>query len=191
MRLIRAILYNPDLFVEPYLHHLTPNILSCLLAKKLSETSLSSANDCRIFASQLLSHICLTYGDAYPTLVPRVTKTLLRAFLDSSKSLGYRHGAIVGLEGLGPTVLKSVVLPNVKSFAEEMQIAVTTPEFAAEGEACIQAMQRLLVTLAKSELKSRIEAGESSSQAQNYIHRTLGPQLGLYEKRVLSQVMDS
>ena len=115
----------------------------------------------------------------------------MRAFLDSSKSLGYRYGAIVGLEGLGPTVLKSVVLPNVKSFAEEMQLAITTPEFAKEGEACIQAMEKLLISLSKSELKSRIDQGDTPSQAQNHIHRVLGPTLGLYEKRVLSHIMDT
>ncbi len=118
-----------------------PTILSCLVAKKLSDNPQHSGNDCRVYAAQLMSHICITYGDAYPTLIPRVTKTLLRAFIDPTKSLGCRYGAILGLEGLGPQVTHRVVVPNVKVFGEEMFQALNNVEVKEEAQLCIQAME--------------------------------------------------
>ena len=126
------------------MHHLVPNILTCLVAKRLADANTPPPpNDIRVYAAQLVSHICTTYGDAYPTLVPRITKTLLRAFLDPSKSLGCRYGSIVGLEGLGSQVTRRVVLPNLKAFGEEMKGIMGQGDalLTADAQACVHAVE--------------------------------------------------
>jgi transcription initiation factor TFIID subunit 6 len=53
-------------------------------------------------------------------LQPRVTKTLLRAYLDPLKGIGTHYGAVVGLASLGHEVVKVLIVPNVKAFGNTM-----------------------------------------------------------------------
>ncbi len=97
---IHAILVNPHIFVEPYLHQMMPSILSILLTSSLAEPELlrqinSSSEDVqtplvtagpssfslRAHASALLTHVVDTFGASYPTLKPRVVATLLKALM--------------------------------------------------------------------------------------------------------------
>ncbi|KAJ3033998.1 hypothetical protein HK097_004652, partial [Rhizophlyctis rosea] len=115
MRLTRAILDNPNLTVEPYLHQLIPPILTCIVAKRLSPSpSVDDHHSLRRYAANLIAYICTTYSAAYPSLQPRVTKTLLKAFLDSTKGLATHYGALCGLAGLGEQVVEALVRPGLK-----------------------------------------------------------------------------
>ncbi|KAJ3022342.1 hypothetical protein HKX48_006376 [Thoreauomyces humboldtii] len=121
MRLTRAMLDNPTLFVEPYLHQLVPNILTCMVAKRLCEDPTTEDHwSLRTYAAQLASHVCVTYGASYESLQPRVTKTLLRAFLDPLKPLSTSYGGIVGLAALGDEAVKILLVPNVTAFGDRI-----------------------------------------------------------------------
>ncbi|EST08032.1 protein of unknown function DUF1546 [Kalmanozyma brasiliensis GHG001] len=96
---MHAILANPHIFVEPYLHQMMPSILSILLTSSLAEPELlrqlqsssdvhtplvtagSSSYSLRAHASALLTHIVDTFGASYPTLKPRMVATLLKALM--------------------------------------------------------------------------------------------------------------
>ncbi|KAJ3288180.1 hypothetical protein HDU79_005035 [Rhizoclosmatium sp. JEL0117] len=119
MRMTRALLNNKNLFIEPYLHQLMPNVITCIVSKRVSESPLDDHHALRRFAAQLAAHICITYTATYPTLQPRVTKTLLRAFLDPLKPNATHYGAIFGLSQLGNEVVKMLIRPNVKAFTSE------------------------------------------------------------------------
>ncbi|KAJ3347625.1 hypothetical protein HDU83_001937 [Entophlyctis luteolus] len=119
MRMTRALLNNKNLFIEPYLHQLIPNILTCVVSKRLSSNPLSDHHALRRFASQVAAHVCQAYTATYPTLQPRVTRTLLRAFLDPEKSCATYYGAIAGLAGLGAEAVRMLVRPNVKAFVKD------------------------------------------------------------------------
>ncbi|KAH7096406.1 TAF-domain-containing protein [Auriculariales sp. MPI-PUGE-AT-0066] len=93
-----AVLANPGLFVEPYLHQMLPPLLSLLLTSTLPATEASLL---RTQAAQTMSRVITAHGTTYPTLGPRVTKTLLVALLGSGKSSGAREGAVRGLTCLG------------------------------------------------------------------------------------------
>ncbi|GAA6025435.1 hypothetical protein JCM11491_004310 [Sporobolomyces phaffii] len=107
--LFHAMLENPTLFVEPYLHQLAPPILTCLLTSALSPSSSSSgaAPDAypspptiRTLAASLLHLVLERHSYAYPSLLPRVTKTLLRGLASDHRGLGPRWGAARGLSGI-------------------------------------------------------------------------------------------
>lgn len=49
------------------------------------------------------------FGHVYHNLQPRVTRTLLHAFLDPTKTLPQHYGAIRGLAALGPSVVSSIL----------------------------------------------------------------------------------
>ena len=125
LEVILALADNKTIFLDPYVHALMPCILTLLLAKRIgpiiknpqSEESreiLKSQLAVREFAAILLEHIIKVYGSSYSTLRPRVTRTLLRALLDSTKPVGTQYGALLGLKNMGSEVLKLVLVGNLK-----------------------------------------------------------------------------
>lgn len=109
LEVILALADNKTIFLDPYVHALMPCILTLLLAKRIgpiiknpqseeSKEILKSQLAVREFAAILLEHIIKVYGSSYSTLRPRVTRTLLRALLDSTKPIGTHYGALLGLK---------------------------------------------------------------------------------------------
>ncbi|KAI8855247.1 hypothetical protein BC829DRAFT_378421 [Chytridium lagenaria] len=136
MRITRALLDNSNLFIEPYLHQIVPSILTCVVSKRLGDVN-DNHWQLRGFSSTIIAWVSKRFGVIYPSLQPRITKTLLRAFLDPSKSLPCHYGAIQGLATLGPETFKLLLLPNIKSFGavslanlREPNGAFRTPEAA-------------------------------------------------------------
>lgn len=125
LEVISALADNKTIFLDPYVHALMPCILTLLLAKNIG-SSVNNLSDeesqemlkrqlvVREFAGILLKHIITVYGSSYSTLKPRVTRTLLRALLDSSKPIGTHFGALLGLKNLGNEVVKLLLVGNLK-----------------------------------------------------------------------------
>ncbi len=124
LSVINALLSNKTIFIEPYIHSLIPCVLTLLLAKKMGspardgQTMSITQYDIRDFASLILRVICDEYGASYQTLKPRVTRTLLKAFLDTSNPTGTLYGSVLGLKALGPEIIRVVILGNVKLWVE-------------------------------------------------------------------------
>ncbi|KAF9240277.1 TATA box binding protein associated factor-domain-containing protein [Melanogaster broomeanus] len=105
---VGAILENGTLFIEPYLHQLLPAILSILLHSTLPR---SHATHLRTAAAQTLGRLLTQHSTTYPSLSPRIMKTLLVALLGGApKPLGTREGAIRGLVGIGKEAVRKGVL---------------------------------------------------------------------------------
>ncbi|KAF7315557.1 Transcription initiation factor TFIID complex 60 kDa subunit [Mycena indigotica] len=98
-----SLLANTTLFVEPYLHQMLPPILSTLLHSSLPP---SHATQLRTLAAQILSRLLTEHSTTYPSLSPRIVKTLLLALISPGKSSGTRHGAIRGLAGIGKEAVR-------------------------------------------------------------------------------------
>ncbi|KAJ4826021.1 hypothetical protein Tsubulata_023013 [Turnera subulata] len=116
MRVTRTLLQNPHIHIEPYLHQLMPSIITCLVSKRLGNRFSDNHWELRNFTANLVASICKRFGHAYHNLQPRITRTLLHAFLDPSKSLPQHYGAIQGLAALGPSVVRLLILPNVEPY---------------------------------------------------------------------------
>lgn len=136
MYLIRAMLDSVHLHIEPYLHQLMPSILTCLVGKRLCETPEENHWLLRDYAAELVAIVCQRYRDAYKSLQPRVTKTLLQAFMDPTKPLTTHYGAIKGLAALGINVVELLLLPNVASYMKvlEPELQSTNPIKQAEAK---------------------------------------------------------
>ncbi|KAF9996892.1 hypothetical protein BGZ80_010004 [Entomortierella chlamydospora] len=129
MAMVRALLDNDNLFIEPYLHQLMPTILTCVVGKRLGESPAQEDHwSLRSTATDIILMICEKYGSSYHTLQPRVTRTLLRAFLDPEKPLTTHYGAILGLSRMGNEVFKTLVVPNLKTYS-----SVIEPELLGSG----------------------------------------------------------
>ncbi|KAA1475677.1 TAF-domain-containing protein [Dentipellis sp. KUC8613] len=100
---IAALLDNSTLFVEPYLHQILPPILSTLLNSSLPP---SHSTHLRTSAASTLSHVLTRHSTTYPSLSPRIMKTLLLALLSPGKSRATREGALKGLAGIGKEAVR-------------------------------------------------------------------------------------
>ncbi|QLG71266.1 hypothetical protein HG535_0B03050 [Zygotorulaspora mrakii] len=111
LEMIYSLLSNESIFLDPYIHSLMPSILTLLLAKKLggSPTSdspaeyhefLEKTNALRDFAASLLEYVLKKLPQIYKSLKPRVTRTLLKTFLDTNRVFGTYYGCLKGVSVL-------------------------------------------------------------------------------------------
>lgn len=121
MRLVRSLLKNPHIQIEPYLHQLMPSVVSCLVAKRLGNRLADNHWELRDFAAKLVASICKRFGHAYSNLQPRLTRTLVNAFLDPKRAITQHYGAIQGLAALGPNVVRHLILPNLGPYIELLE----------------------------------------------------------------------
>ncbi|KAL8171028.1 hypothetical protein V2J09_022832 [Rumex salicifolius] len=82
------------------LHQLMPCVVTCLVAKRLGNRFADDHWKLRDFSAKL----------------PRLTKTLIKAFLDPKRSITQHYGAIQGLAALGPNVVRLLILPNLEPY---------------------------------------------------------------------------
>ncbi|XP_071725690.1 transcription initiation factor TFIID subunit 6-like [Rutidosis leptorrhynchoides] len=126
MRLVRSLLENPHLHIEPYLHQLMPSVMTCLVSKNLGNKFTDNHWDLRNFTANLVGLICGRFGYGYHNLHLRVSRTLLHAFMDPTKTFSQHYGAIKGITALGPSVVRQLILPNLDSYLQfiepEMQL---------------------------------------------------------------------
>lgn len=122
VNMLNCLLQNPHLHCEPYLHQITPCILTCLLAKQLCATPQEDHWTVRDFCADIIVHICNEYSVAYVDLASRVSAVLHQSFLDLDKSLSTHYGAIVAISKLGTQCTKSLILPYLTAY-----IKVLTP----------------------------------------------------------------
>ena len=129
LEVIHAILLNDTIYIEPYIHQIMPCLLTPLLSKRVGASG-SSADSYAIrdFAASLLNKICDTYSDSYYSLKPRVTRTLLKGFMDANRSVPSWYGSIVGIRGLGPDVIRVVILGNVKAWFDGIMPRIQSQE---------------------------------------------------------------
>lgn len=105
MRLVQSLLLNSHIHIELYLHQLMPSVITCLVAKRLGGKAVENHWELRDFTASLVAFICKRFGRVYHNLQPRVTKTLLHAFMDPKRALTQHYGAVRGLAALGSRVV--------------------------------------------------------------------------------------
>ncbi|CAO3689655.1 unnamed protein product [Umbelopsis ramanniana] len=164
--MIQALLSSPHLFVDPYLNQLMPAIISCMVGKRICENPKDDHWSVRDFAARLMALVCQRYGKSYHTMQPRITKTLLHAFLDVKKPITTHYGAIVGLSQLGREVIRTVILPNTKAYAdnilrEPLQADGTIRQL--EASKCRDALTDSLLILIEEDKQAQIDSGEEQA----------------------------
>lgn len=116
LEVLDSLLANPTIFVEPYIHQIVPCVLTVLVARRLGETDPEGAEGytARTFAAALLQQLCDQYGATYPTLRSRLTRTLLKGFMDVRRPLPSLYGIVLGIEALGSEVIRVIILGNLR-----------------------------------------------------------------------------
>ncbi|KAK8452873.1 hypothetical protein SEVIR_5G185900v4 [Setaria viridis] len=121
MRVVRSLLHNPHIHIEPYLHQLMPSMITCIVAKRLGHRLSDNHWELRDFSANLVALVCRRFGHVYHNLQTRLTKTLIHAFLDPAKSLTQHYGAVQGISALGPSAIRLLLLPNLVTYMQLLE----------------------------------------------------------------------
>jgi transcription initiation factor TFIID subunit 6 len=146
---IDALITNPYLGIEPYVHQLLPYVLSILLTASLGQSPTSErAYMLRSQAGSVLARIVKQYTATYPTLLPRIVRTLIGALgagcaratrlargesvaeMNSANgedrpgkgprdSASTKLGAIIGLRCLGAGCVRSLLVVDQESTGDD------------------------------------------------------------------------
>lgn len=125
MELTNALISNEHNFVDPYASALCAPVLTCLMGRRLGSESgtdaLKEQYQLREVAASLIGQIARKYSTTNKLLRPKLTRSCLKAFLNPTNPPQVWYGAILGLfTAGGPEVIKTIILPNLKSFESTM-----------------------------------------------------------------------
>jgi len=120
IRMAQALLGNPHIHLELYLHQLLPAILTMVVAQRLSSKSFDNHWILRYEAALCLVQACNLFGEDYATLKARVLKTLSDA-IGPNRSLSTRYGGLVAITFFGPKAINAFVLPLALDYWKESE----------------------------------------------------------------------
>ncbi|KAI9588336.1 transcription initiation factor TFIID subunit 6-like isoform X6 [Glossina fuscipes] len=122
MRMVKALLDNPSLYLEKYLHELIPSVTTCIVSKQLCmRPELDNHWALRDFASRLMAQICKTFNTSTNNLQTRVTRIFSKALQNDKTHLSSLYGSIAGLSELGGEVIKVFIVPRLKFISERIE----------------------------------------------------------------------
>ncbi|KAK6316587.1 transcription initiation factor TFIID subunit 6-like [Coregonus clupeaformis] len=114
MRMVKALMDNPTLYLEKYLHELIPAVVTCIVSKQLClRPDVDNHWALRDFAARLMAQSCKTFSTTTNNIQSRITKTFTKSWMDDKTQWTTRYGCIAGLSELGPDVIKTLILPRL------------------------------------------------------------------------------
>lgn len=122
MRMVKALLDNPSLYLEKYLHELIPSVSTCIVSKQLCmRPELDNHWALRDFGARLMAQICKNFNTSTNNLQTRVTRIFSKALQNDRTHLSSLYGAIAGLSELGGEVIKVFIVPRLKFVSERIE----------------------------------------------------------------------
>ncbi|XP_015186868.1 PREDICTED: transcription initiation factor TFIID subunit 6-like isoform X1 [Polistes dominula] len=133
MRMVKALLDNPSLYLEKYLHELIPSVATCIVSRQLCMRPEADNHwALRDFASRLLAQICKNFNTSTNNVQTRVTRMFSHALVKYKDTpLASLYGAIEGLCELGPEVIKALVIPKLKLISDRLEACVESPSLSS------------------------------------------------------------
>lgn len=122
MRMVKALLDNPSLYLEKYLHELIPSVASCIVSRTLCmRPELDNHWALRDFASRLMATISKNFNSSTNNLQTRITRLFSNALQNDKTQLSSLYGAIAGLAELGSEVIKVFIVPRLKFISDRIE----------------------------------------------------------------------
>eukprot|EP00177_Eucheuma_denticulatum_P007673 GFKZ01013958.1.p1 GENE.GFKZ01013958.1~~GFKZ01013958.1.p1 ORF type:complete len:536 (+),score=46.78 GFKZ01013958.1:394-2001(+) len=125
MRLVSSLLNNDAFHIETYLHQILAPVLSCLVIKRHSADPMDDHWSLRDLAADIVRRICCKYSDRYPSLQPRIVKTLLDPLKKLNMPLTTQYGAIVGLACFGRQVVDAILSTRLRDCASKVKFLLS------------------------------------------------------------------
>ncbi|XP_074980187.1 transcription initiation factor TFIID subunit 6 isoform X2 [Caretta caretta] len=128
MRMVKALMDNPTLYLEKYLHELIPAVMTCIVSRQLClRPDVDNHWALRDFAARLIAQICKNFSTTTNNIQSRITKTFTKSWVDEKTPWTTRYGSIAGLAELGHDVIKTLILPRLQVEGERVRGIVEGP----------------------------------------------------------------
>ncbi|XP_033026011.1 transcription initiation factor TFIID subunit 6 [Lacerta agilis] len=128
MRMVKALMDNPTLYLEKYLHELIPAVMTCIVSRQLClRPDVDNHWALRDFAARLIAQICKNFSTTTNNIQSRITKTFTKSWVDEKTPWTTRYGSIAGLAELGHDVIKTLILPRLQVEGERVRSVLEGP----------------------------------------------------------------
>ncbi|KAG8147357.1 putative Transcription initiation factor TFIID subunit 6 isoform 2 protein [Naja naja] len=128
MRMVKALMDNPTLYLEKYLHEVIPAVMTCIVSRQLClRPDVDNHWALRDFAARLIAQICKNFSTTTNNIQSRITKTFTKSWVDEKTPWTTRYGSIAGLAELGPDVIKTLILPRLQVEGERVRSVLEGP----------------------------------------------------------------
>nr|KAF6491178.1 TATA-box binding protein associated factor 6 [Molossus molossus] len=128
MRMVKALMDNPTLYLEKYVHELIPAVMTCIVSRQLClRPDVDNHWALRDFAARLVAQICKHFSTTTNNIQSRITKTFTRSWVDEKTPWTTRYGSIAGLAELGHDVIKTLILPRLQQEGERIRSVLDGP----------------------------------------------------------------
>nr|XP_033779801.1 transcription initiation factor TFIID subunit 6 [Geotrypetes seraphini] len=128
MRMVKALMDNPTLYLEKYLHELIPAVMTCIVSRQLClRPDVDNHWALRDFAARLIAQICKNFSTTTNNIQSRITKTFSKCWVDDKTPWTTRYGSIAGLAELGPDVIKTLIVPRLQAEGERIRSVLDGP----------------------------------------------------------------
>ncbi|CAJ0950972.1 unnamed protein product [Ranitomeya imitator] len=122
MRMVKALMDNPTLYLEKYLHELIPAVMTCIVSRQLClRPDVDNHWALRDFAARLIAQICKNFSTTTNNIQSRITKTFTKSWVDDRTPWTTRYGSIAGLAELGADVIKTLIVPRLQIEGERLR----------------------------------------------------------------------
>ncbi|KAI6656550.1 Transcription initiation factor TFIID subunit [Oopsacas minuta] len=130
-KMLRALLDNPTLSLDKYLHELLPSACSCALFNYQATHDSPEIWNLRTESAVIVGRMCKKYNDSVNSIQSRLTRLLFQILSDEATSLGSRFGAVNIISELGPEAVKILLLPHLQIGGEIVKKALDSEDTAA------------------------------------------------------------
>ncbi|KAM4747508.1 LOW QUALITY PROTEIN: transcription initiation factor TFIID subunit 6 [Rhinophrynus dorsalis] len=128
MRMVKALMDNPTLYLEKYLHELIPAVMTCIVSRQLClRPDVDNHWALRDFAARLIAQICKNFSTTTNNIQSRITKTFTKSWVDDRTPWTTRYGSIAGLAELGADVVKTLIVPRLAVEGERLRSVLEGP----------------------------------------------------------------
>ncbi|XP_014051183.1 transcription initiation factor TFIID subunit 6 isoform X2 [Salmo salar] len=126
MRMVKALMDNPTLYLEKYLHELIPAVVTCIVSKQLClRPDVDNHWALRDFAARLMAQSCKTFSTTTNNIQSRITKTftkviktliLPRLTVEGARIKAVSDGPVVSnIDKIGADHVQSLLLKHCAS----------------------------------------------------------------------------
>ncbi|XP_010569792.1 PREDICTED: transcription initiation factor TFIID subunit 6 isoform X2 [Haliaeetus leucocephalus] len=128
MRMVKALMDNPTLYLEKSLHELIPAVMTCIVSRQLClRPDVDNHWALRDFAARLVAQVCKNFSTTTNNIQSRITKTFTKSWVDEKTPWTTRYGSIAGLAELGHDVIKTLILPRLQVEGERVRSILEGP----------------------------------------------------------------
>ena len=130
-KMLRALLDNPTLSLDRYLHELLPSACSCALFNYQATHDSPDIWNLRTESACIVGRVCKKYNNSVNNIQSRLSHLLFQIVSDESTSLGSRFGAVNTISELGREAVKILLLPRLQCEGEIIKKALDSADTTA------------------------------------------------------------